>query len=291
MRFTWLCLAAVALACCACMPPSWGAGALLHPSRRPVGTPPALRHQDVAFDSDGVVLHGWLFPAAANSRAVTVVYMHGVGDNRASGVWIAERLVKRGFDVLAYDSRAHGDSGGDACTYGFFERHDLRGALDTLGIHRAILVGVSLGAAVALQAAADDPRIMGVVAVATFSDLVSIARDRAPFIASGTQIREAFALAEREANFRVADVSPVKAAARIHVPVLLVHGADDHETRPVHSERVYAALAGARRLMLVKGAGHDDALGKAWPEVEAWVGQVAAGASEGTGPGGARSSR
>jgi pimeloyl-ACP methyl ester carboxylesterase len=273
MRLTWLCLPAVAfaLACCACMPPSWGAGALLHPSRRPVGTPPALRHQDVAFDSDGVVLHGWLFPAAANSRAVTVVYLHGSGDNRASGVWIAEQLVKRGFDVLAYDSRAHGDSSGDACTYGFFERRDLRRALDTLGIHRAILVGVSLGAAVALQAAAEDPRILSVIAVATFSDLASIGRDRAPFIASGAQIREAFALAEREAHFRVADVSPVKAAARIHVPVLLVHGADDQETRPVHSDRVYAALAGPRQLMLVKGAGHDDALGKAWPEVEEWI--------------------
>jgi pimeloyl-ACP methyl ester carboxylesterase len=267
---------AFALAC-ACMPPSWGAGALLHPSRRPVGAPPALAHQDVAFDGDGVALHGWLFPTVAPPSSATVVYLHGVGDNRASGVWIAEQLVRRGLDVLAYDSRAHGVSGGDACTYGFFEQRDLRHALDALGIHRAILVGVSLGGAVALQAAAEDPRIVGVVAIATFSDLASIARDRAPFIASGAQIREAFALAEREAHFRVADVSPLRAAARIHVPVLLVHGANDHETRPVHSERVYAALAGPRRLILVKGADHNDALGKVWPEVQKWIDQVASG--------------
>jgi pimeloyl-ACP methyl ester carboxylesterase len=262
----------------ACMPPSWGAGALLHPSRRPVGAAPPLAHQDVAFNDDGVALRGWLFPAMERSRSATVVYLHGSGDNRASGVWIAEQLVKRGFDVLAYDSRAHGASGGDACTYGFYERRDLRRALDALGIRRAILVGVSLGGAVGLQAAAEDPRIVGVVAVATFSDLESIARDRAPFIASGAQIREAFALAEREAHFRVADVSPVKAAARIHVPVLLIHGANDRETQPVHSERVFAALAGPRRLMMIKRAGHDDALGKAWPEAEAWIDQVGAGA-------------
>jgi pimeloyl-ACP methyl ester carboxylesterase len=209
---------------------------------------------------------------------VTVVYLHGSADNRASGVWIAEQLVKRGFDVLAYDGRAHGASGGDACTYGFFERRDLRRALDVLGIHRAILVGVSLGGAVALQAAPEDPRIVGVVAAATFSDLEAIARDRAPFVASAGQIREAFALAEREAHFRVADVSPVKAAGRIHVPVLLVHGADDRETRPVHSERVFAALAGPRQLVLVKGASHDDALERAWTEVEAWIDLVAPGA-------------
>jgi len=260
---------------CACMPPSWGAGAVLHSARRPVGPPPALAHRDVGLDSDGVALRGWLFPAAGASRGVTVVYLHGSGDNRASGVWIAEQLVRRGFDVLAYDSRAHGNSGGDACTYGYYERHDLHRALDALGIRRAILLGVSLGGAVALQETPDDSRVAGVVAVASFSDLESIARDRAPFIASGGQVRQAFALAEQEAHFRVADVSPVKAAGRIQVPVLLVHGGEDHETRPVHSERVYAALAGPRRLLLVKGAGHNDALGRVWPDVEAWIDQVA----------------
>ena len=146
-------------------------------------------------------------------------------------------------------------------------------------LRRAILLGVSLGGAVALQEAPDDPRVAGVVAVATFSDLESIARDRAPFIARGGRVRQAFVLAEQEAHLRVADVSPVNAARRIQVPVLLVHGAVDHETRPVHSERVYAALAGPRQFLLVGGAGHNDALGRAWPEVEAWIEQVA-GATE-----------
>jgi uncharacterized protein len=270
-------LAALALAG-ACMPPSWGAGALLHPSRRPVGPPPALAHRDVAFRGDGVVLRGWLFPAAPGGRGIAVVYLHGSGDTRASGGWIAERLVPRGFDVLAYDGRAHGASDGDACTYGFHERLDLRRGLDALGIGRAILLGVSLGGAVALQAAPEDPRVIGVVAVATFSDLESIARDRAPFFASDRQIREAFALAEREGHFRVAEVSPVAAATRIHVPVLLVHGSEDRETRPAHSERVFAALAGPRRLLIVEGAGHADALGAAWPAVREWIDRVAAAA-------------
>lgn len=276
-------LAALALVG-ACVPPPWGAGALLHPSRSPVGTPPALAHREVAFRGDGVVLRGWLFPAALARRGVTVVYLHGSGDTRASGGWIAERLVSRGFDVLAYDGRAHGASDGDACTYGFHERLDLRRALDALGIGRAILVGVSLGGAVALQAAPEDPRVIGVVAVATFSDLESIARDRAPFFMSDRQIREAFALAEREGRFRVDEVSPVKAAARIHVPVLLVHGSNDRETRPAHSERVFAALAGPRRLLMIRGAGHGDALGAAWPEAQEWIDGVAAAAGASAAP-------
>ena len=52
-------------------------------------------------------LEGWLFRAAGLRRGVTVVWFHGIADTRASGTWIAERLVPRGLDVLAYDARAH----------------------------------------------------------------------------------------------------------------------------------------------------------------------------------------
>jgi hypothetical protein len=265
-----LVLSVVALAP-GCMPPSWGANALLHPSRRAVGAAPALPHRDFAVDAGGVTLRGWLFPAQTKARAGTVVYLHGVADNRASGVWIAERLVRAGLDVVAYDSRAHGDSTGEACTYGFHEKRDLSRVLDRLGVERAIAVGVSLGAAVALQAAAEDPRITAVVSVSTFSSLHEIARDRVGRIASERQLAEAIAIAERTARFEVAEVSPVAAAARLRIPVLVVHGAQDAETRPEHSKRVYAALAGPKRLVLVDGAGHDDALARAWPEVEAWI--------------------
>jgi pimeloyl-ACP methyl ester carboxylesterase len=253
------------------MPPSWGANALLHPARRPIGTSPALAHRDLVVESDGAILRGWVFPAQAARHAGTIVYLHGVADNRASGTWIAERLVREGWDVVAYDSRAHGESTGDACTYGFHEKKDLSRVLDALRVDSAIVIGVSLGAAVALQAAAEDGRIAGVVSVATFSSLERIARDWVGRKATDGQIGEAFALAEREARFRVEEVSPVAAAARIRVPVLLVHGAADSETRPEHSRRVYDALPGEKRLELVEGAAHDDALARAWPLVLEWV--------------------
>jgi uncharacterized protein len=265
---------AVLLVHAACLPAPIGAGALLHPGRRPVATIPSLAHRDVAVEGGGVVLRGWLFPASAPSAGVTVVYLHGVGDNRASGTWIAEKLVRRGFDLLTYDSRAHGASSGDACTYGFHEKRDLSRALDQLGIARAVVVGTSLGAAVALQAAAEDPRIVGVVSVATFSDLAAIARERAPFFATSGQIRRALELAEQQGGFRTAEVSPVGSAASVHVPVLVVHGGADTETSPDHSRRVFDALAGPKRLRVVDGAGHNDALGKVWPEVERFIVEV-----------------
>jgi pimeloyl-ACP methyl ester carboxylesterase len=73
-------------------------------------------------------------------------------------------------------------------------------------------------------------------------------------------------------------VSPIEAARRIVVPVLLIHGTRDRETRPVHSDRVLAALAGPKRLIQVEAA-HDDTLGRAWPDVELWIEAVAASAA------------
>jgi alpha-beta hydrolase superfamily lysophospholipase len=256
------------------MPASWGANALLHPSRRALTSarPPAA--EDFTIDSAGVKLRGWLFRGEGPRRG-TVIYLHGSADNRASGIYVAERFLARGFDALIYDSRAHGQSGGAACTYGYYERKDLSRAIDLVPSKPVVAIGVSLGGAVALQAAEEDRRIVTVISVATFCDLRTAATERAPFFATKGDIEAAFRLAEQQANFRVDDVSPVAAAAHIQVPVFLIHGQADKETPSWHSQRILDALRGQKRLLLVPGAGHDDALrGKVWDEIDAWIDKI-----------------
>jgi dipeptidyl aminopeptidase/acylaminoacyl peptidase len=78
--------------------------------------------------------------------------------------------------------------------------------------------------------------------------------------------------AERDGAFMVDDVSPVRAATAIKVPVFLVHGLADTETPPDHSRRVFAALTGERHLRLVPGAGHGNSLRReVWEEIEGWL--------------------
>lgn len=232
-------------------------------------TPASCR--DVMFDGAGVRLRGWRCAPPGAPRG-TVVYLPGIADNRASAYWAIRRLVPRGFEVIAYDGRAHGESEGQYCTYGFYEKLDLSSVLNTVHARPVALVGTSLGAAVALQAAAGDNRIAAVVAAETFSSLRSIARHRAPRLLTDSMIQQAFQAAERIARFKVDEVSPLAAAARIRIPVLLLHGEQDRETPPEHSRQVFAALSGPKQLIIVPGAKHDGALNpKTWPLVENWL--------------------
>jgi len=156
---------------------------------------------------------------------------------------VIERFTQRGFDAVAFDSRAHGESDGDTCTYGFFEKQDLHRILDAAGPGPIILIGASLGGAIALQEPARDARVTAVVAAETLRTFD--------------------------------DVSPVAAAADIRIPVLLIHGADDSDTPPDHSRRVLAALKGPKRLILVPGGRHNQSLtGEVWNEVERWVDEI-----------------
>jgi uncharacterized protein len=258
-----------------CMLPAMGAGGLLQPARHRLTAPVPRPCANVTFTGAGVTLQGWRC-AAAGPAAATIVYLHGVADNRASAAGVIARFVPRGFDVIAYDSRAHGESAGDACTYGFFEKEDLRRVLDAVGARPVVLIGTSLGAAVALQAAADDPRITAIVAAEIFSDLRVVATERAPWFFTGPTVDRALAIAESRGRFQVDAVSPRRAAGRIRVPVLLVHGAQDRQTPPAHSQRVFDALAGPKRLILVPGAGHNQSLagGDVWEEIERWIASV-----------------
>jgi hypothetical protein len=86
-------------------------------------------------------------------------------------------------------------------------------------------------------------------------------------------IRQAFQVAEQRGGFLVDAVSPMEAARAIRAPVLLIHGADDRETPSAHSQRIFEALTGPRRLILVPGTGHNGSLGAPgiWLEIDRWI--------------------
>ncbi len=97
----------------------------------------------------------------------TVVLAHGftASATHADVEALAETVANAGYDVVTYDARGHGASGG-ACTLGDRERHDVAAAVEAArpDAGPVVLVGVSMGAIAVLHHAATRPRDAGVIA-------------------------------------------------------------------------------------------------------------------------------
>jgi len=232
--------------------------------------------------ADGIPLRGWKArPPAPNGD--WVLLFHGVSDNRTGNIGHAEFLLRHGYSLVMMDSRAHGESGGDMATYGWKERHDTVAITDALyageKVRHLYALGVSMGAAIALQSAAIEPRIEAVAAEAPFANLREVSYDYAGLdispLLGKTLFRPASMAAmhsvEKEGGFKPDDVSPEKAVAARPFPVLLICGTRDHRIPCRHSERIYRAAAGPKELWIVKGAGHAAALGQSPAEYESRV--------------------
>src|SRR5580704_7880923 len=228
---------------------------------------------------DGVELRGWKM-RPPEPTGDWVMLCHGVGDNRTGTLAYASFLLRHGYSVVMMDSRAHGSSGGDMATYGFKERYDTVAITDALyrteKVRRLYAHGISMGAAIALQAAAVEPRIAAVSAEDPFANLREVTYDYAgldmsPFLGE-TLFRPASIFAmravEKSGGFDPDEVSPEKAVAQRPFPVLLICGTDDHRIPCRHAEAIYNAATGSKELWIVQGAGHASAHGHAPAEYE-----------------------
>jgi uncharacterized protein len=265
-----------------------GPGAL-HPARL---NPERLQHAQEMFrrtkasgedfvlqTRDNVELRGWRV-RVAKPNGDWVLLFHGVSDNRTGMLGAADLLLRHGLSVVMMDSRAHGTSGGDMATYGWKERYDTVSIANELyageKVRHLFALGVSMGGAIALQSAAVEPRIEGVVAEDPFADLREVSYDYAGLrrwpLLGKTYFRPASVFAMRSMSaaggFNPDDVSPVKAVAERPFAVLLICGTRDNAIPCRHAERIYAAATGPKDLWIVPGAFHASALGQDPAEYE-----------------------
>lgn len=210
-----------------------------------------LQYHDFAVTvEDSISLVGWLIESNTDSALGTVILMHGIASCKEHMLGAAKLLADSQFNVILYDSRAHGQSGGTYCTYGFYERNDLSAILDHVSrefgqVGPFAVWANSFGGAVALQAMAQEKRIVCGVIESTFARLDEIARDymarltgiRCDWLAN-TILREA----EKIADFSVAAVKPEESAKSIAQPVLLIHGDKDEQISVKYGKRIFKNL-------------------------------------------------
>jgi fermentation-respiration switch protein FrsA (DUF1100 family) len=239
----------------------------------------ASKEDFTAIARDGVELRGWKI-RAHSPNGNWILLFHGVSDNRTGDLGHAEILLRHGYSVVMMDSRAHGESGGGMATYGWKERYDtvaITNALySTESVQHLGALGVSMGAAIALQSAAAEPRILAVIAEDPFAELREVSYDYgglhfSPLLGK-TLFRPATIVAMDEiakaGGFSPDDVSPVKAVAARPFPILLICGTNDRTIPCRHAEKIYRAARGPKELWIVEGAQHASALGRAPEEYE-----------------------
>jgi len=139
-----------------------------------------------------------------------VLMLHGYTDSHRSFDLLRPHLPEA-WRVIALTQRGHGKSDKPASGYALRDlAADVPAFLDALGIERAIIVGHSMGAAVALQAAANYPdRIQGLVLIGAFAgyrDNENVAELASEVGKFGAKVDPEFVLAFQEST--IADMIP-----------------------------------------------------------------------------------
>ncbi|HJT65021.1 MAG TPA: alpha/beta hydrolase [Pyrinomonadaceae bacterium] len=214
-----------------------------HPPQPPSGA------ENVWFTSaEGPRLHGWYFKAQSQPEAATIIYFHGNGGNVTNLDWWGQRLAGRGLNVLIFDYRGYGLSGGVAAdeadlyadgeaalSYVVNEKHAKPGQI--------VLYGQSLGTPVASEMATRCA-CGALILESGFSSASSLATRRLPLLPRWLHFlaRNRFESARKLKN--------------LHLPVLITHGDPDLTIPTDEGRALFAAANEPKKLLIFPGAGH-----------------------------------
>ncbi|MEM0962064.1 MAG: alpha/beta fold hydrolase [Bacteroidota bacterium] len=239
------------------------------PYPRHVGAPPAnLNAETVTVPVRArPPLAGWFVDAEPDAPAV--VLLHGHTDTRRQMLSRARLLADEGYAVLLVDLPAHGESAGDAVTFGRLERFAASAAVDWVRQRRpgtrVGVLGISLGGASAALAGryldAD-----ALVMEGAFSTFERALRNRARFLFGPlAPPAEAVLVGQVREHLSIPPDSlrPVEALARTSTPTFVIGGSDDRYTTAEETRALYAAAPDPKEVWIVEGAKHEDFLAHA----------------------------
>lgn len=234
----------------------------------------SLQREEVSVSSKfDYKLRGTYIKNSKNTKN-TVIILHGISENRWDSMRYADLYLDHGFNVLIYDSRANGNSGGNNITYGYCEQYDLDSFVSWLqkknkdgiiGVH-----GVSIGASTAImhsQIDSEKNRVKFYVTDSAFSDLNELLKLRLKEnYKIGNPIIQKLALfysnkvASLKAGFTFDKVSPLTAVKASKAPTLFIHGKTDLSVPPSMSEELYKAKNGQKEIYVSLNTGHASSL-------------------------------
>ncbi len=191
--------------------------------------------------------------------APVLVLLHGFGRSRLTWLPYLDEWRRRASRVVMIDLRGHGEATPDGAGLGDADVEDIVALVDALAVEadRALVIlGRSLGATVGILAAAECPRIDGVVAIAPYERLEVPLANRIrlrglpawPAVPMTLWVLAALGRRPRSTS---------RAASRLKIPVLVVQGTAD-PISPEPGARAIADACPTCRYERVEGAGHGD---------------------------------
>ena len=237
------------------------------PERRLTDTPD-LYGQDfvnVEFSSrDGLMLRGWLLEGEETKP--TIILCHGLFRSRQEGLERGSALNQRGFSVLLFDFRNHGESDGKSVSLGFLERLDVLGAYDflkeTKRKQRFVLLGISMGAVAAIHAAGDFQQdLEAIIADSPFRSLdATISHHTESMIALPSfPFADIFVWNYTRINgYQAEDLNTRKALKGLDaIPVLLMYGEEDGRVSAAAVKEIFEAIPyGKKKVVFFENATH-----------------------------------
>lgn len=231
---------------------------ILHPPRR-IAPGNTLRENNIEFHNldliteDGIRLSAWYTPPR---KGALILLAHGYGDNRPE--WIYALLAKRGYGILAWDARAHGESDGEISTAGYLEVLDAKAALEYVlsqpEVEHIGAWGGSMGGATMIRAAAQFPEIEALVVDSSFASLSEELDYLVPYPLINP-LAQFFA--KIQTGVDINDLRPVDEIAKISPrPVFIIQGTGDKVAPPDSAQELFNAAGEPRRLWIEEDVPH-----------------------------------
>jgi len=225
-----------------------------------------LPHENISFRTeDNLTLKGWFIPAPEFSSR-TIICLHGHASNRSIVMSHTYFLREHGFNLLYFDFRGAGESQGKISSVGYLEGRDLKAAMQFLRDNKEqeaehiAIYGISMGAAVAINEAADNPAIECVISEAAFASYEKVVGKWAwnhfkiPYYPL-VPLALFFVRMKLRANpeplsprHRIGGIAPR--------PIFLVHGSHDNLVAARDARLLYRLAGEPRQLWIVPGASH-----------------------------------
>ena len=214
---------------------------------------------------DGLNLKAHIAFTSLDTVKGTVILIHGIRAYKEHFIQLSQTLNNYGFNAVAVDLRAHGESEGTHCTFGAKEKHDIENLVNELlkDVRIGENIGVwgqSLGGVVAIQAMGHDSRIKFGIIESTFSSFPQITHDYFERMFgfniewfTDYLIWRAGSIAE----FDPQEAMPKELCKKISQRVLMVHGTEDKRIKMEYGVENFKSLASnVKRFMKIDGAGH-----------------------------------